>query len=77
MIVGQYRRLYERNDACFAVNIGQAKFILVFQEGNAHTFFEKAAEVSRLQKGHPGDFTDGDGTVLIPGRIDQYRVQTA
>lgn len=60
-----------------AVNIGQAKFILVFQEGNAHTFFEKAAEVSRLQKGHPGDFTDGDGTVLIPGRIDQYRVQTA
>lgn len=60
-----------------AVNIGQAKFILVFQEGNAHTFFEKAAEVSRLQKGHPGDFTDGDGTVLIPGRIGQYRVQTA
>ena len=60
-----------------AVNIGQAKFILVVQEGNAHTFFEKAAEVSRLQKGHPGDFTDGDGTVLIPGRIDQYRVQTA
>ena len=60
-----------------AVNIEQAKFILVFQEGNAHTFFEKAAEVSRLQKGHPGDFTDGDGTVLIPGRIDQYRVQTA
>ena len=60
-----------------AVNIGQAKFILVFQEGNAHTFFEKAAEVSRLQKGHPGDFTDGDGTVLSPGRIGQYRVQTA
>ena len=60
-----------------AVNIGQAKFILVFQDGNAHTFFEKAAEVSRLQKGHPGDFTDGDGTVLIPGRIGQYRVQTA
>ena len=60
-----------------AVNIGQAKFILVFQEGNAHTFFEKAAEVSRLQKGHPGDFTDGDGTVLIPGRIGQHRVQTA
>ena len=60
-----------------AVNIGQAKFILVFQEGNAHTFFEKAAEVSRLQKGHPGDFTDGDGTVLIPGRIGQYRVQPA
>ena len=60
-----------------AVNIGQAKFILVFQEGNAHTFFEKAAEVSRLQKGHPGDFTGGDGTVLIPGRIGQYRVQTA
>ena len=60
-----------------AVNIGKAQFILVFQEGNAHTFFEKAAEVSRLQKGHPGDFTDGDGTVLIPGRIGQYRVQTA
>ena len=48
-----------------------------YSDESYQEFFEKAAEVSRLQKGHPGDFTDGDGTVLIPGRIGQYRVQTA
>ena len=60
-----------------AVNIGKAQFILVFQEGDSHAFFEKTAEISGLQKCHPGDFAGGDRPAVIPGRVGQHRVQTA
>ena len=34
-----------------AVNIGKAQFILVFQEGDSHAFFEKTAEIFPAESG--------------------------
>ena len=40
------------------IDAGQPDLILVFEESNAHAFFEKPAEIFRLQHGDIGDFFD-------------------
>ena len=58
-----------------AVNIGKAQFILVFQEGDSHAFFEKTAEISSLEISNTCDLIQRNRPFVILRNIIQHQIQ--
>ena len=47
------------------INMGNPDLVLVFQEGSAHAFLKKTAEIFGVKHGNLGDFFQGNWSVVI------------